>query len=159
MKAKLQAGMELDLLSKAEVAEVLTEARASWQKEIARGVRFRSFSSVATVAGGVWSIGAAAGVDQLGPREGFIWSVTRIAVSGPGLVLGTDLFSAYVSEVTPVKLIQSGLTRGAQWDMGVLVLVGGDRLTLAGVGTGVGEVYVSGAAVELPVQLAFQLLA
>lgn len=274
MKFKIQAGAELDLLTKSELGEAL----ADWAAEIARGVRFRSISARATVAGGVWTIGGANPdnrSDTLGPAPGMIWAVNRLAVSGNGYatagttvtnnqisnvfaagaagslalpVLGqaitgfsvnfqapvgavnydiaitnvagggidyrgtlpagvgndlvvnfpnplpassaavaptvtvpviaggpaysitvfgqvttgtaADTYAVYVDEVAPSKLIQAGITRGAVWDTPLVVLAGGQRLVLAGIGTGTGgtDVTVSGQVVELPIQLAWQLL-
>jgi len=157
MKAKIQAGAELDLLNRAELTEVL----GAWATELTRGVKFRQFSGAATVSGGVWTIGGPQADNRqspLGPEPGFVWAVTRVAASGPGLVAGTDLWSLYVDEVTPSKLIQSGITRGSTWTIGALVLVGGGILTASGAGTGTGDVTLSGGAVELPAQLAWRLL-
>jgi hypothetical protein len=88
------------------------------------------------------------------------WAVTRYAVSGNGFVAGTDLFSTYVDEITPSKLVESGLTRGARYDPPTLVVNGPENLVLTGVGTGATgtDVTVSGAAIELPIHLAYQLL-
>lgn len=159
MKFKLQAGAELDILSAPEVRQIL----GSWFTEVTRGIKFRQFSGRAALAGGVWTIGGNATdnrQDVLGPEPGLLWAVTRIAVSGNGFVPGTDAFSVYIDEVTPSKLIESGLTRGARWDVPIVQLNGGERLTLSGVGTGVNgtDVVVSGQAVEVPAQLAWQLL-
>jgi hypothetical protein len=156
---EIKAGAKLDLLNKAEMREVLV----GWYAEIGRGIKFRQFSGQGTVAGAVWTIGGNAADnrrDPLGPEAGMLWAVTRLAVSGNGVIPGTDLFSVFVNEITPSKLVESGLTRGAKYDVGVLVLTGNDRLALAGAGTGVAgtDVTVSGAAIEVPVQLAWQLL-
>lgn len=163
MKAKLQAGVELDLLTQTELREEL-QAAAAWRTEIARGVRWRKFSAQGNVATGVWTIGGAAtpnnDKDQMGPQDGFVWSVTRVAVSGNGFVAGTDLFSVFVDENTPSKLVTSGLTRWQPYDVGTLVLNGGEQLLLTGAGTGLAgtDVTVSGQAIELPVQLAWRMV-
>jgi len=159
VKFTIKAGAELDILTQKELRETLD----SWMKEISRGVKFRKFSGQGVVVGGAYLIGGQ-GADNdtaaLGPQPGFVWAVTRLAVSGNGVVPGTDLYSVYVDEITPSKLVTSGLTRGQIYDVGVLVLNGGERLAITGVGTGVSgvDVTLSGQAVELPVQLAWQLL-
>lgn len=156
MKFKLQAGAELDLITEHEMRGVL----ADWMAEITRGVKFRQFSARADVSGGVWTITQDRNnSDVLGPAGGMIWAVTRIAVAGNGFVAGTDTFSVYTDEITPSKLIESGLTRGARWTPPVVTLNGSEKLALSGVGTGAGtDVTVSGQAIELPLQLAWQLL-
>ena len=162
MKVKLQAGAEMDLLTREEVRAEL-QAHGAWRGEIARGVKFRDFSGQGTVTGAVWSIGGDTpnnDKDPLGPQAGFVWAVTRIAVSGNGFVPGTDLFSVYKDSISATKLIVSGLTRGTTWDVPTLVLNSNQVLALTGAGTGLTgtDVFVSGQAVELPVQLAWQLL-
>lgn len=159
MKFKINAGAEIDVLNKEELQETL----GSWFTEISRGVRFRQISAQGTVSGGVWTIGGNAPdnhKDPLGPSNGFLWAVTRLALAGGGVVLGTDLWNVYVNEIAPSKLVQSGLTRFAMYDVPVLILQGGDRLAAAGAGTGVAgtDVTISGQVVEIPVQLAWQLL-
>lgn len=163
MKAKFQVGSEIEFLTKDELGEELKTALGAWRTEIGRGVRWRKFSGQGTVAGGAWVIGGTGAnndKDPLGPQPGFVWAVTRIAVSGNGFVPGTDAFSVYVGEAVPSRLVITGLTRGETWDVAVLVLNGGEELALTGVGTGLAgtDVTVSGQAVELPSQLAWQLL-
>jgi hypothetical protein len=149
MRFKLQAGAELDLLNREEMREELD----AWSTELRRGIRFRQISGRTDRAGGVYTLT----VD--GPREGFMWAVTRLFVSGGGVVAGTDVFSVYVDEVTPSKLVESGLTRGQRWDVPTLQLDGGSVLIVSGVGTGAGtDVTASGQAVEIPMQAAWQLL-
>jgi hypothetical protein len=153
---KITANADIDLLTKEEVAEVLS----GWMAEIARGVRFRNFSGQTVLAGGVYTIGLS-GQDPIGPREGFLWSVVRISVSGAGVAAaGTDLYSVFDSEVSPSKLVASGLTRGKEWNTGGFVLDGGSQLVVSGVGTGTAgaPVVVAGQAIEIPVQLAWRLL-
>ena len=159
MKAKINAGADIDFLTKDE----LTEALAAWMGEVARGITFRQFSARTDVVGGVWTIGGNQADNRsniLGPAEGFKWSITRMYVSGTGVVPGTDLFSVYIDELSSSKLVVSGLTRGKEWDPAVFPLQGGEKIALSGVGTGATgtEVTVSGAAIELPNQLAWQLL-
>lgn len=160
MKFKIAAGAEIDLLTKAEMAEVIT----GWMEEVARGPKFRHFSGITTGAGGgaAWTIDGSQvpNIDMLGPRPGFVWSVTGLWVSGAGVTAGTDQFSVFTNVANPSRLEASGLTRGEHFDVGQLVLNSSDYLVLSGVSTGTanGQITVSGRAVELPVQLAWQLL-
>ncbi len=159
MKFKMTAVGEIDVLTQHELRESL----AGWMAEITRGVRYRQFSAGANVAGGVWTIGGTSAdnnQDTLGPRPGMLWAITGIAVSGNGVIPGTDLFSVYTNEVSPSTLVVGGLTRGQMFDIPPFVLNGGDQIALAGVGTGVAgiDVTVSGRAVEVPDQLGWQLL-
>lgn len=158
-KVKLQAGVDLDLMNAAEAREVVRTELAAWHKEITRGVKFRTFSAQTVNGGATWTI-ADPTADPVGPREGFSWSVTRFTVSGGGVVPGTDAYNVGVNELSPSKLIETGLTRGKTFDVGGLVLNGGDRLVFGGASTGTLAlpIVVSGAAIELPAQLAWRFL-
>lgn len=156
---KFQVGAEWDLLNRAELDAALDKALQSWAKEIGRGVRFREFSGRGNVVGGVWTIDGHAAGQTLGPAEGMVWAITRAAISGNGVVVGTDLWSLYSGEVSPSKLVESRLLVTRYFDVPNVVLAGGNCLVATGVGTGAGaDVTLSGQAVELPVQLAWQLL-
>lgn len=159
MKFKIQAGAEIEAVTPSELDDRLGKLSASWMTELARGVKFRQISGQGNVAGGIWTIGLTG--DQIRPRPGFIWGVTRVCVSGGGFVAGTDTYSIFRSDVQPSKLIVSGLTRAKEWQPNVFVLNENDSLIATGVGTGAVapfDVNVSGDVVELPVQLAWQLL-
>ena len=160
MKFKLQAGMDLDLLTRQELGEELDRSAGSWRQELSRNVRFPRFSARTDVAGGVWTINPdSSTAGKLGPRVGFIWSVMRLAVSGGGIVLGTDVWRAFVGENAASQFIDSSL-RGMNFNPGALVVRDGESLLFTGVGTGVGatDVTVVGQAIELPDFLAWQLL-
>lgn len=163
MKFKLQAGAELEMLTKAELREELAEAMTAWRQEIARGVRFRKFSASGVRTGGTWAIGGDVGNNdtaQLGPQSGFVWALTRLIVSGGGIVAGTDAWQAYLDVTTPSRLLASTTnSNGVSFDPGAVVLVSGETLAFTGVGTGAGtDVTVAGHAVELPIGLAWHLL-
>jgi len=159
-EVSLHAGAKLDLLNRDEVKDVLDVAMTSWRKELARGVRFRAFSGRATVVGGAWQMLPTDADDNiLGPNPGMVWSVTTIAVSGGGILGGTDRFGVYIDDISPTKLVVGRILDNVLFDVGALVIDGASKLALAGAGTGAGTVvWMSGRAVELPVQLAWQLL-
>ena len=159
MKFKLQAGMELDLLTREELGEELDRSAGSWRGELSRNVRFPRFSARTDVVGGVWAINPDSNTaGKLGPKVGFIWSVMRLAVSGGGIVLGTDVWRAFVGENAPSQFVDSS-TRGMSFNPGALVIRDGESLLFAGAGTGAGtDVTVVGQAIELPDFLAWQLL-
>lgn len=159
MRVKIDAGAEFDLASPAETRQIVREQIDAWQKEITRPVKFRTFSSQINATGATWQMSDPTS-DPIGPREGFIWSVTRFTVAGGGVVPGTDAYQVGVNELSPSKLIETGYTRGARFDVGALVLNPGDRLVFSGASTGtVGQpIVVSGAAIEIPVQLGWRLL-
>jgi hypothetical protein len=147
-KFKLQAGMELDLLTRKEVLETLQ----AWHAELVRGVHFRSIVERTEQVAAAFSA-------TLRPPAGFVWSVTILALSGNGINLGADTFTIYRDEVAPSKLVASAISRQREWDAGVLVVEGPNALVVTGPATGVAgtDVFVTGAAIEVPEQLAWQL--
>jgi hypothetical protein len=149
MKFKLQAGMDLDLLTKDEVRAELK----SWQAELVRGITFRTLSQRVDAAA-AWTM------DPIGPAAGFVWSLTRVAVAGNGLVLAADTFNLFFGGATNSPgAIATGLLRQKEWDPGVLVVAGPRTVVITGAATGTGtDVFASLSVIELPVQLAWQLL-
>lgn len=160
MKVKIAAGAELDLLSPKEFVDGLTAARAAWREELARGAKFRAVGGTGNKSGATWSISDAGHThDAMGPRTGFVWSVTNIAVSGNGVVEGTDQWKVYVNSASPMTLIATGLTRYIQFNPGALVIPSDSSIAMTGAATGAGtDVFVSMRVIELPVQLAWQLI-
>jgi len=150
VKTKLEAGMWLDLLTRDEVAAVLK----GWQAELVRGVTFRTLPLRTDQAGGFWTMPPAA------PAAGFVWSLTRIAVAGNAIVGANDAFSVYFDEIAPSQIIGSGFIRQTTWDPGVLVVNGPRQIIVTGAATGVAgtDVFAALSVVELPVQLAWQLI-
>jgi hypothetical protein len=160
MKAKLEAGMTLDFLTSEELRGELASAMKAWRSEIARGVRFPKFSGQGVITGGAFRIGGDgdANKSRLGPDAGFVWAVVRLSAFGGGFVPGTDSFNVWIDEVTPSRLVETGITRTAKYDITGLVLVGPESLVFTGTSTGTDPVTVAGQAVELPVQLAYSLV-
>lgn len=161
MKFKLAAGAELDLLTRDELREELSSAGA-WRKEIARAAKFPTFSATTNVAGGVWSVGPGTADNQaqkLGPEPGFVWSIMRVVVNGNGIVYGTDLWNLFIGDPSPSKFVLRA-NDFQQFNVGALIISGGDQLYASGVGTGVAgtDVALTGQAIELPVQLAWRLM-
>lgn len=163
MKFEIVGGAKVDLLSRDELKEELATFARAWKDEIRRGVKYRKFSAQTNVSGGVWLLGGDAPEDNnnaLGPEPGFVWSITRIAINGNGFDPTSDDWQMYTDAVQPSKFILTNFGFGDQWDTGVIVLYGPERLAFRGVGTGVGgtDIHMTGQAVEVPVQLAHMLL-
>ena len=150
-KAKLQAGAEFDLLTRAEVAEVLR----SWQTELTRGVKFRSHQ----IQGNVDSVGVLAlGSNDDGPAEGMAWAVTRFSVA-PGPTLPAGGIQVYVNTTeSPSSLrIRSLLTDVFPGDRGC-VLLSGASLRMAGSGLiATEQVTVTMDVKEVPIQQVWSL--
>ncbi len=162
MKVKLTGGAEFEVVSPDDLDKALDRQRAAWQAEIGRGIDWVDISMSGTKNGAVWSLSTNtpnAQRDMFGPPPGFVWSILRLFVGGAGVVPGTDLFNIYSDEIASAKLQFGGLTRGQPFDVGSFVLHGGRTLAFAGAATGAGsDIWVTGQAIVLPKQLAWQLL-
>lgn len=154
MKVEIQAGAKFETLTPGEVQTMF----AGWMAELARGPRFRRFSAQTTKGAGTWAIDGQTTADPLGPAEGFLWSVMFVAFAGSGFTAGTDAVSVFIGDDAPSRIVASGITRRQAFNKGEVVLLGGEALSLTGAATGAGDqVFVSGSAIEVPVQYAQML--
>jgi hypothetical protein len=163
VKAKIEAGVDIELLTQSELREEIAHAMTAWRAELSRGVKYRKFSAQTVLTGATWAIGGdspQSGNEVLGPEPGFMWSITRLAVSGGGFNSNADTWSIFTNSPTPSNFILLNFGFGDQWDTGVIVLNGPDKLAFTGAGTGVAgtDIIVSGAAVEVPVQQGWRLI-
>lgn len=164
MKFKIQAGAELDLLTKGEMSEALETFRQAWVTEIARGDRYRRFSGQAAISAGSFTIGGPdGGPDRadFGPRDGYVWSVKRLAVAlGDGTPLDPTMenLAIYINEVSPANLVHPVFVDYQPFGSDELVLYPGDELVIAGSSlSSTGYLTVTGQAREIPMQLAWRL--
>lgn len=165
MKTKLQAGAELDLITKDEMKDVLRTVTQDWFNQVARGDRYRRFSATGTVAAGELTIGGAEQLDSvLGPAEGFVWAVKRIAVYGLTLFVPEDSFvfteplALYLNDSGPSSLVDPALQGYRGFSTDELVLYPGDTLLATGTAlTHTGTVTLTGQARELPMPLAWRI--
>lgn len=165
-EVKLQAGAKIDVLNRAELKSVMDAATRDWFNQVARGDRYRRFSGAATIdgAGGLEIGGAAARDATLGPAEGFVWAVQRIAVSGLTTTTGTPLAAAtepvelFLNDDGASALVHPAIEGYADFGQYSLVLYPGDTLLVKGTGlTSTGIVTVTGQAREVPLPLAWRL--
>lgn len=165
MKTKLQAGAELDLLTKDELHGVMKTVTRDWFNQVARGDRFPRFSGSATITAGALRIdGSTHDNQRLGPAEGFVWAVQRLALSGLTTNTGTPLTSStepvqlFVNDDGPSSLVHPALQGYQDFGQHGLVLYPGDTLLVVGTGlTKSGVITLTGQAREVPMPLAWTL--
>lgn len=160
-KIRLSAGAEFDVLNQDELERTMTRVLRDWQLEAARGPKHVRFSAMATItSGGTVELGGnttSLTSGKLGPDPSMVWSVKRWCVSG--LVFEGDELSAYINNAAPNTLVKQHVTGYDHFGSDSLVIMGGDALLFTGAGLiSTGNVFVSGAAWELPASLAYQLL-
>lgn len=156
---KLQAGAKLDLLNRNELRDELVLLQRNWMTEVARGIKYRKISAFADTDGSGNLTFGISSEQYLGPGEGFVWSLLRLAVAAPGYDTTTDTLELYLNEVGPSNLVRpSPLPRYIAPGMGEIVLYPGDHLVLNGAGlTASTRVWVTGSVREAPTTLAWKL--
>jgi hypothetical protein len=155
MRFTVNAGVEIETVTPAELQEALT----GWRAEVRRGVKTRHFSATTTAtAGETFVIDGTNGDDELGPRKDFVWKLLSVAIGGNGFTQGTDAVSIFIGDATASRLVASGITR--QHSFAPNYLMGGEVLGFTGAATAdaLGFVTVSGYAIEAPAELLSELL-
>lgn len=160
MKAKIAAGAEIDTLNKEELKQTLSEMMVAWRVDAAKGDRYVDIRDQGLIdAAGGLTIGGASGDQRMGPREGYIWDIRRLCISGLDYAAG-DAVYVYRNEATPLSLLgrTDQVTRGLflldrQW-----VFYPGHQLVCVGTSlSATGYVQVTGTVRELPISLAWRL--
>lgn len=155
-EAKLQAGAKIDILNRKELKEVLDTATRDWFNQVARGDRFRRIAASAAIAGTALEIGGPAARDAvLGPADGFVWAVQRLALVG---LASTETVQLSLNDAGASAVVHPAMGRYQSFGQFDLVLYPGDTLLIEGTGlTSTGIVTLTGQARELPVPLAWRL--
>jgi hypothetical protein len=107
MKFKIQAGAELDLLTKDELSDLLDNHTSDFDRMLSRGLKYGKFSStlsenINSGASGIYTTGV---FEIVGPEQGFVWSVKNITFSNLGAT-GCDLL---INGSNPGDVIHTGL--------------------------------------------------
>lgn len=165
MKTQIKAGAELDTLNKDELHAVLRTVTADWFNQVSRGDRYRRFSAQGTIAAGALTIGGAEQLDNvLGPKEGFVWAVKRVALYGlttydtetPAVF--SEPVRLHINDEGPASLVHPAVQGYQGFNTDELVLYPGDTLLAVGAGlTGTGIITLTGQARELPMPLAWRI--
>ena len=163
-KVKLSAGAEIDLLSPAEFRDGL--ASDAELREIAALAGIRYMPDLQFLIGKAASSAISLGVDKgnpfVGPESGFIWSLSRLVVTGlqSGATPDTVIIQKNTtSTAAPTFWEFDGNHSGATFGKLQLVLNGGDSLCLINSGTfnSTSTIILTGSAIEVPAQLAGKL--
>ena len=165
---KLQAGAKLDVLNRHELKTVLDQATRDWFNQVARGDRYRRFSTQGTIdgSGNLLIDGAQQKNQQLGPAEGFVWAVQRLSVFGLTSTTGTPKVATsepvqlFLNDNGPSSLVHPALAGYADFGSYSLVMYPGDTLLFqaSGLTTAAGTIVtVTGQVREVPLPLAWRL--
>lgn len=164
-KVKLQAGAEVDVINRSEMKDVLDAASRDWFGQVARGDRYRRFSAQGTISAGALLIDGTNQLDAvLGPAEGFVWALQRVALYGLTIASGTPLVAVtepvrlHLNDDQPSTLVHPAVTGYQEFGEHELVMYPGDTLVVVGASlTSTGTVTVTGQAREVPLSLAWRL--
>jgi hypothetical protein len=164
-EVKLAAGAKLDVLNRAELKQVLDASTRDWFTQVSRGDRYRRFSAKGTIATGALLIDGTTNTNQtLGPAEGFVWAVQRIAIggltveSGTPLVAVTEPVQLFLNDDGAASLVHPAITGYFDFGQHSLVMYPGDTLLVKGAAlTSTGTVTVTGQVREVPMALAWRL--
>lgn len=164
MKTRLELGANLETLTKGEIKDELACQTQEIYRQFARGVKYLRFGPYAqTIASNAFSFdGSSAGQNSsLGPREGFIWSVRRILVTGLATGVTPDVVNIYRGNPSGVPVWQlNGNSFGTTFGKGELLLLPGEVLSFANSGsvTATGQVTFSGDILECAAEEIFKIV-
>lgn len=164
MRSTLELGAQLDTLDRGELRSELAAHAQERYQQFARGIKYLRFGPFTTpIASNAFSLdGTGAGQNRsIGPREGFIWSVRRITVTG--LTTGTtpDVANLFRGNPSGIPVWQfNGNNFAYTFGKTELLLLAGEVLSLANQGniTATGNVTISGDLLEVPAEEIFKLL-
>lgn len=152
MEQPLSVGSTLDVLTKRELRESLDDHAQHLVMNFARGVKFLRFGPwSATIASNAFSFDGSQ-TSGTGPREGFVWTIKRLVVTGLATGTTPDIVNFYRGAPTgAVPLWQlNGNSFAATFGKGDLLLLPGEYLSFKNVGstTATGNVSIAGDVLE-----------
>lgn len=158
MKVKLDFGQEIDLLTQAEVAQVLAKRDTAMRAELA-GKKYRRMPPLTGKAvSGVLDIGGESQAgwngQPIGPDQGYVWAFRRLAVSG--LTTGTtpDIVNLHRhgSGTGSVVWQFNGNNFAYTFSFAEMVFLPGETIRITNVGTfaATGNIGLTGDLVQVP---------
>lgn len=155
MRSRLELGAEVETLTPGELKDGLRSELAQHAqdmiREYARGLKYMRFGPVAApIANNAFLLnGSSQG--QVGPREGFAWSVRRITVSGLASGATPDVANLYRNGTSRPPIWQfTGNAFAQRFGKLELLLLPGEHLDLVSVGsiTATGQITLDGDVLE-----------
>jgi hypothetical protein len=171
MKTTLRPGETIDIPSPGEIraeieAGVAAMAKISAaERERARAVKWLRFPRLrGNPASSAISLGGTG--QSVGPEQGYLWSVRRLVITGlTASPSAPDIVNFYYTDNTgvtgPVWWQLNGNSFGTEFDMGGMMMRGGETLNVASVGTiaATGPIIVDWDGWEAPEDMAWKLIA
>lgn len=160
MKTTLQLGAQLENLTQEEMHQELAVHAQETYRQFARGCKYLRFGPLsATIASNAFSFDGT-GTPGTGPRDGFIWTIRRLLVTGLATGATPDLINFYRGKPSGTPIWQlNGNSFGATFGKCEMLLLPGEVLAFANSGTtaATGTVTVSGDIQEVAAEEIFKL--
>lgn len=161
-KVSLKAGAEIDVLSKDELNDSLMHYFSAQQVARLRGIKHMRLPELLTgkASGSAISLGVEKGQPAVGPELGYVWSISRLVVTGLQSGATPDTVNIYKNSASgPIFWTFDGNHFGATFGKLQLTLYGGETLALANSGTfnSTSQITLSGEVIEVPAELAGKL--
>ncbi len=160
MKIKLDFGTEIDILTQKELDESLARANDAAARAFLRGAQLKGIPRlIGPASSGSLLLGQEG--DTVGPRQGFVWSIMRLAVNGLTAGASPDIVNLYFgSSNNPAEWQFNGNNWAYTWGRGQFPVLPGQTLVLANVGTfaSTETIIMTGTIWELPAEMAGKLL-
>lgn len=162
-QVELKAGVKFDVLSKGELDSSLMHYFAARETARLRGLKYMRLPEYLSgkASSSAISLGIERGQKPVGPGEGYAWTFRRLLVNGLTSGASPDVVNLYRGSSGTQPLWQfNGNSFAYTFGKGDIVLLGGETLALASVGTfsATGQVTLSGELIEVPAELLGKLL-
>jgi hypothetical protein len=161
----IQGGLKVDIPSRQEIRDTFSTEMDARERQQARAFKWMRLPVyTGTPAASAVTIDSATnGGLELGPQQGYAWSIRRIVVDGMTASSTTpDIINMYRNAITSqAPLWQfNGNSFGYTFGRLEMVIMGGDALKFASVGTfaATGLIRVTGEVLEVPAEMLWKLV-
>lgn len=154
-KFKIQAGAEVDVLSKEELGSTLDEKIRNYNAMLSSGIRYSKVAAGPLSSSGLLQTSTAApnGYTSLGgPEPGFVWEIKTLIV--PNVVASPPNIALYKNDATYYNALSapvSATTLFQEFDPGSVILMGGSALVVGFSVAAANGVYVVVSYKEVPI--------
>lgn len=162
MKVKLQAGADLELLTKDEVRSVMQDFLQDWVQQSMIGPKRIEIYAQGTVASdGSLTIGGESAdltSGNLGPQNAMVWAIKWLNASGLQV---PDQLSLYRGPAVASRLVRADISGYTRYGSDELVIRGGSDMQFTGTALATPAntvVVITGQAWEMPATMLYRLL-
>jgi hypothetical protein len=162
-QVQIQGGVKIEIPDRDEIREDFSSVWEQQQRARVRGIKWMRLPE--TLSGkpvsNAITLGVATGQTPLGPESGYIWTLTRLVVTGLTAGATPDVVNLYRNDrfAGPPLWQFNGNNFGYTFGKLRVTLGAGDTLSLQNVGSiaATGLITVSGELIEVPAERAGEL--